>query len=227
MSISPSGQQSTHRAEGKGVEPSSPRGRTALAVRPGNPLSGCLPFQWTRRELNPDLQNAVLVSSRWTTSPILQVDLMGVEPTPPTVQRSVASSGMQARLLKGPSGNRTRSPSLPRRCAAGTPTDRRVIPGGVEPPLSWVSSRCLRRWTTGSRVTEVGVEPTESPVSRTGRFSSLRTRSWRVRGLHPAVPAYEAGLGTGPVRSCRPRYRTGHTGLMKASWAPAAPAMCQ
>jgi hypothetical protein len=29
-----------------------------------------------------------------------------------------------------------------------------------------------------------------------------------------------------PTRSCRPRYRTGHTGLMKTSRAPAAPAMC-
>lgn len=26
-----------------------------------------------------------------------------------------------------------------------------VIPGGIEPPISWVSSRRLCRWTTGSR----------------------------------------------------------------------------
>ncbi len=29
--------------------------------------------------------------------------------------------------------------------------DQRVIPGGIEPPISWVSSRRLCRWTTGSR----------------------------------------------------------------------------
>ena len=52
--------------------------------------------------------------------------------------------------LRGPSGNRTRSPSLPRRYAAGTPTDLQVIPDGIEPSLSWVSSRRLRHWTTGS-----------------------------------------------------------------------------
>src|SRR5262245_66530044 len=80
-------------AEGKGVEPSSPSQRTALAERPGDPVSGYLPqgdrreldplvpgsrpgpalgwvrSQWTHRELNPDLQHAELVSSRWTMSP--------------------------------------------------------------------------------------------------------------------------------------------------------------
>ncbi len=51
---------------------------------------------------------------------------------------------------------------------------------------------------------------------------------WRVRGSHPAGSAYEAGLSTGPPAttfSCKPRYRTGLTGLMRASWAPAAPAI--
>ena len=53
----------------------------------------------------------------------LIVDLMGVEPITPTLQGSVAPNGMQAHSSRGPSGNRTRSPSLPRRCATGTPTD--------------------------------------------------------------------------------------------------------
>ena len=39
-----------------------------------------------------------------------------------------------------------------------------VTPDGIEPSLSWMSPRCLRRWTTGSKVTEVGVEPTQSQV---------------------------------------------------------------
>jgi hypothetical protein len=58
--------------------------------------------------------------------------------------------GPAAQVSRGPSGNRTRSPSLPRRCAAGTPTDLRVIPAGVEPALSCTSRRRLRHWTTGS-----------------------------------------------------------------------------
>lgn len=83
---------------------------------------------------------------------------------------------MPARLSEVRGGNRTRSPSLPRTCAARTPTDllgclrhnsngyrhvsvesregatstQRVIPGRIELPLSWVSSRRLRHWTTGS-----------------------------------------------------------------------------
>jgi hypothetical protein len=63
--------------------------------------------------------------------------------------------------------------------------------------------------------------------SRPRRYANLRTRSnkLRVGELHPAVQAYEARLSLRPPASCRPRYRTGHTGLMKASWAPAAPAM--
>lgn len=78
-------------------------------------------------------------------------------------------------------------------------------------------------------VTGTGVEPAKSRGSRPRRFSCLRTRSWRVRELHPAIQAYEARLSLRPPAacssSCRPRYRTGQTGLMGASSAPAAPAM--
>ena len=104
----------------------------------------------------------------------------------------------------------------------------KVIPAGIEPALSCMSRRRLRRWTTGSSVTEAGVEPAKSPRSQRDRFASLRTRpckKWRVRGSHPAVGTYEAPLGAGPPASCRSRYRAGLTGLMKASWAPAASAM--
>ena len=78
-------------------------------------------------------------------------------------------------------------------------------------------------------VTRVGVEPTKSPRPQRDRFTCLRTwsfRKWRVRGLHPAVPAYEARMSTGPpATSCRSRYRAERTGRMKASWTPVAPAM--
>ena len=78
-------------------------------------------------------------------------------------------------------------------------------------------------------VTRVGVEPTKSPRPQLDRFTCLRTwsfRKWRVRGSHPAVRTYEAPMSTGPPASCRSRYRAGLTGLMKASWAPAASASC-
>ena len=78
---------------------------------------------------------------------------------------------------------------------------------------SWLSPRRLRRWTTGSLVTRVGVEPTKSqvlgllalPICVPGRF-----QKWRVRGSHPAGRAYEAPMSTGPpAASCRFRYRAG------------------
>src|SRR5258708_28328983 len=54
---------------------------------------------------------------------------------------------------------------------------------------------------------------------------------WQVQGSHLAGEGYEPSLGTGPPASlsaafpsCRPRNRTVETGLMRASWAPAAPA---
>ncbi len=54
-------------------------------------------------------------------------------------------------------------------------------------------------------LTRVGVEPTKSPRPQHDRFACLRTWSidrfqiyqWRVRELHPAVPAYEARMSTG------------------------------
>ena len=93
MSISPS----RHKAEGKGVEPSSRRAGTALAEQPGQPYpatfrtlvdppgiepgspvcqTGVVPldhepfaFKWTAGESNPDFLLARQVSSRWTRSP--------------------------------------------------------------------------------------------------------------------------------------------------------------
>lgn len=41
------------------------------------------------------------------------------------------------------------------------------------------------RWTTGPQIAEVGVEPTKSPGSRPGRFSSLRTRPVARVGFEP------------------------------------------
>ena len=76
-----------------------------------------------------------------------------------------------------------------------------VIPDGIEPSLSWMSPRRLRRWTTGSVVSDRG-------GSRTHKITRLSTSSlcqfaypvsqWRVRESHPAGRAYETRLSTGP-----------------------------
>jgi hypothetical protein len=163
--------------------------------------------------------------------PVVSVDLIGVEPITPILQGSVASIGMQAHFIKR--SVRELNPVFRLTTAAcGRNTYR---PFRVSDP-GWNRTSTLLHVTQASSpldhgtvvfllVTEVGVEPTKSPRSQRDRFASLRTRSWRVRVSHPAVGTYEAPLGAGPPASCRSRYRTGLTGLMKASWAPAAPAM--
>src|SRR6185503_9153590 len=76
-----------------------------------------------------------------------------------------------------------------------------VIPDGLEPSLSWMSTRRRDRWTTGSKNSRGG--------SRTHKVTWLSTRplcqhfaysavKWQVRVSHPAVGAYETPLGTGP-----------------------------
>jgi hypothetical protein len=98
-------------------------------------------------------------------------------------------------------------------------------------------------FATGPRdheVAEIGVEPTKSPASRAGRFSRLRTRlclaadmtasgrsrgrTWQAKGmsLHWAL----AHLRRYCVHSKLQAPESNRaTGLMRASWAPAAPAV--
>ena len=181
------------------------------------------------------------VSSRWTMTP--SVERRGIEPRlpgckpsvfpldqrPVVLKRSVQELNPVFRLTTAACCRNTYRPILfPATAFALHPRKLgglSCFPAGIEPALSCMSGRRLRHWTTGSLVTEVGVEPTKSPRSQRDRFASLRTRPWRVRGSHPAVGTYEAPLGAGPPASCRSRYRAGLTGLMKASWAPAASAM--
>jgi hypothetical protein len=144
---------------------------------------------------------------------------------------------MPARFVRGPSGSRTRSPSLPRTCATGTPTDRRVSDPGWNRTITLLPTTTTPRCPTQASspldhgimsVTRVGVEPTKSRGSRPRRFACLRTRPSASSGSGsrtPAVQAYEARMSTGPPASCRSRYRAGQVGLMKPNWAPAAPAI--
>ena len=91
---------------------------------------------------------------------------------------------MPARFVRGPSGNRTRSPSLPRTCATETPTDRNFSDPGWNRTSDFLgviqASSPLDHGIMS--VTEVGVEPTKSRGSRPRRFASLRTRSFSSSG---------------------------------------------
>ena len=131
---------------------------TALAKRRGKPYPPTFrsPLQWTHRESNPPVcQGDGASMPRWRR-PVgpaarFQVDLMGVEPTAPTLQGSVASSGMQAHLSftkRSVRGSNPASRLTEAVCSRNTyrPSD----PGWSRTTLSWTSARRRRRWTTGS-----------------------------------------------------------------------------
>src|SRR5262249_35820924 len=104
--------------------------------------------QWTHRELNPDLQHAELVSSRWTMSPgsvdrrgleprfppreggvvpldqqPYSVETEGIEPSQLACKANSRPSGHASPFTRGPPGGRTRTSSLPRRRASVTLAD--------------------------------------------------------------------------------------------------------
>src|SRR5262249_12705312 len=95
--------------------------------------------QWTAGESNPDFRPAIPVSSRWTSSPLAQyrkVDWTGlrVDPRSPGCRPGVIPLDQPPiriqlvdRSVQGPPESRTRSPSLPRRHAAGAPADHRTF----------------------------------------------------------------------------------------------------
>lgn len=90
----------------------------------------------------------------------------------PFIERSVRGLNPIFRLTTAACDHNTYRPSL-----------SQVIPGRIELPISWVSARRLRRWTTGScSVTEAGVEPAKSPRSQRDRFACLRTRPFSSSG---------------------------------------------
>jgi hypothetical protein len=100
-------------------------------------------FSGPAGESNPDLLVASQASSRWTSRPMFS-------------QRSVWELNPVFRLTTAACGHSTYRP----KCSSLA-----VIPDGIEPSLSWLSPRRLCRWTTGSKVTEVGVEPTGTRLS--------------------------------------------------------------
>jgi hypothetical protein len=100
--------------------------------------------------------------------PICRVDRMGIEPNAPTLQGSVAPLEHASPFVER--SVRELNPAFvltTDACGRNTyrPSFRQVIADGVEPSLSWMWARRLFRWTTRSKVTRVGVEPTNTRLS--------------------------------------------------------------
>ena len=212
-----------------------------LADRPGEPYPATFRIhfiEWSHGELNPDFRHAIAVSSRWTMTPL--VERRGIEPRLPGCKPSVFPLDQRPVVLKR--SVRELNPVFRLTTAVCCRNTYRPFassdPGWNRTTGTHAQRGSLLHVTQASSpldhgimlsVTRVGVEPTKSPRPQRDRFTCLRTwsfRKWRVRGLRPAVPAYEARMSTGPPAiSCRSRYRAERTGRMKASWTPVAPAM--
>ena len=191
-----------------GIEPGFPPrqgGVVPLDHRPD------LSFQWTGWESNPGTDRRLVHRSCKDQSPprtcgphLAQEVRPGVEPAGailPPYQGGVLPKHLQTNLASDPGWNRT---------------------------ITFLDvTQASRRWTTGSSFNDQRWESNpQARGSRPRRYSSLRTRSkWRVRELHPAVQAYETRLSTGPPAKLQAPVSNRATGLMKASWAPAAPAI--
>ena len=127
--------------------------------------------------------------------PVDSVDLMGVEPIAPTLQESVAASGMQARIAER--SVRESNPSFRLTTAA---CDRNTYRPCCASDPGWNRTSTFLHVTQASSpldhgivsVTEVGVEPTKSRGSRPRRFADLRTRPIQVAG--PGVAPGNSGL---------------------------------
>src|SRR5262245_50459228 len=99
------------------------------------------PIQWTGRGIEPRSPRCKRGIFPLDEPPMFSTEVrLGIEPSLPPYQSGVQPQHLQTKL-------------------------KSVIPDGIEPSLSWLSPRRLCRWTTGSIVTEVGVEPTGTRLS--------------------------------------------------------------
>ena len=128
-----------------GIEPRFPACRAGVVPLDHEPLcgvdrKGIEPFTPTLQESVAPLEHA---------SPSLQEVRPGIEPGPRPYHRRVQPKHLQTiflmllhitdwHLITVRQANRSSISTV------------KVIPDGVEPSLSWVSSRRLSRWTTGS-----------------------------------------------------------------------------
>ena len=173
-------------AEGEGFEPSSPSRGNRLSRTARQTVSDYLPFEWTHRESNPDLRHARATSSPWTMGPSITdpVEWTAGESNPdlrrampvssrwtssPFEERNRPGAYRPIPPIEGPPENRTRSPSLPRRCAAGTPADRLPAsrPGRTRTCAILLVRQASSPLDDGTiqKVAEVGVEPTGTSLS--------------------------------------------------------------
>ena len=210
ISVSPS-RLCNRQRKARDSNPHGPCGEPhGLANRPGQPYPATFRIQWTHRESNPDLQPAELVSSRWTMSPFSSVDRRGVEPRSPGCKPGIFPLDQHAHVIRQRSVRELNPVFRPYqgRRAAETPTDQLSSsdPGWTRTIVSWMSARRLRRWTTGSVVSDRG-------GSRTHKITRLSTWSLcqfaypvMLQVAGPGVApggrgAYEALLSTGPPAS--------------------------
>ena len=170
-----------------GIEPATELGRRASAKRRAVATArtiDCQPdvfpldhepsCQWTAGESNPDFLVAGQASSRWTSSPCgAQRSVRELNPViRPTMAACCLPKHLQTKTVE-------------------------VIPDGIEPSLSWLSPRRLRRWTTGSCVVS---DRSESRTHRITRLSTSPLFRLRTRPFWRACPVTRqvAGPGVAP-----------------------------
>jgi hypothetical protein len=150
--------------------------------------------------LNPDFRHARAVSSLWTMAPLASVDRMGVEPTTPTLQESVAPTEHASPILKRSVRESNPVPLLTEEVCCRNTYRPSSDPG-------WDRTSTLLHVTQASSpldhgimsVTEVGVEPTHHealdlaalPICVPGR----KWRSWCRPGSFTPTPT--------PNRTCK------------------------
>ena len=224
MSVSPSGPRfGTHSSGRQGSRTLiSPReNRVSTAARPT--VSGYLPIKSVDppgiEPGSPACRAGVVPLDH---EPAVIVDRPGNRTPISWLQGQVSSRWTSQPIeSRGPSGNRTRSPSLPRTCAAATPTDRlsSVIPAGIEPALSCMSRRRLRRWTTGSLFSDQG-------GSRTHRHEALDLAAMPIcvpgRGGSGSCTGHR---GSGVSRLMRPGRAYAHAQVAGPGIEPGTPAL--
>ena len=155
---------------------------------------------------------------------------MGIEPITPTLQKSVASLGTcQPVFVRGPRWKSNPVSVLTMDVCCRNTYRPSSDPGRTRAVVFLAVAQVSSPLDYGIalKVTEVGVEPTGTRPSTSSlcQFaysvasggSGCCTRRARLMRPHWALAH--------PRSSCRSRYRAGHAGLMRAGWAPAAPAM--
>jgi hypothetical protein len=204
--------------------------------------------QWTVGESNPDLLGASQASFRWTNSPSFSLD---------SEQRSARESNSVPlltteacrRRTRGPSRHRseqcppesrTRSPSLQKRDAPGTPTDHRddrppnqssrresnprfLFVREVSLPLDHgtLHQVPLSSSTGGSRTHR---HQTLSLTAMPVRVPCRRSAELRARELNHGLRVYETRPSAGPpAMESQAPVPSRAAGLMRAGGAPATP----